>query len=117
MDMSEKLDVGVEKEKPKMDVELEGEGIPRRFNRSEDYVRGYRTGWEVAKKNLLKKLSQSGETTEKKPIEEKIIGKKKPKKEDEVSPLVWAIVGLVLGGIVLFVFLNESNRKRNQSAE
>ena len=115
--MSEKLDVEVEKEEPSVDIELEGEGIPRRFNRSEDYRRGYKTGWLVAKQNLLKKLSQSGESIEKKPTENKPIGKKKSRKEEEVSPLVWAIVGLVLGGIVLFVFLNESNRKRNQSAE
>jgi hypothetical protein len=116
--MSEKLDVEVKKEEPSVkDIELEGEGIPRRFNRSEDYRRGYKTGWLVAKKNLLKKLSQSGQSIETLSIEKKPIGKQKSKKEEEVSPLVWAIVGLVLGGIVLFVFFNESNRKRNQSAE
>jgi len=113
--MAEKLDMEVEKEDPK--IELEGEGMPKRIHHSEEYFRGYKSGWEAAKKNLLRKLSQSGGSIETLSIEKKPIGKKKPKKEEEVSPLVWAIVGLVLGGIVLFVFLNESNRKRNQSAE
>ena len=115
--MSNKLSVEVEKEEPSVeDIELEGEGIPKGLRSSEDYRRGYKAGWLVAKKNLLKKLSQSGEPIEKKSTEDKAIGKKKSRKEDEVSPLVWAIMGLVLGGIVLFVFFNESNRKRNTSS-
>jgi len=111
--MSNKLTVEAEKEEPKKDVELEGEGIPKGLRISEDYRRGYKAGWEVAKKNILKKLSQSGQPIEQKSTEKTPIVKKKSKKEEEVSPLVWAIVGLVLGGIVLFVFFNESNRKRN----
>jgi len=114
--MSNKLTVEAEKEEPKMDVELKGEGIPKGLRISEDYRRGYKAGWEVAKKNILKKLSQSGQPIEQKSTEKTPIVKKKSKKEEEVSPLVWAIVGLVLGGIVLFVILNESNRKRNPSS-
>jgi cytoskeletal protein RodZ len=116
--MSNRLEVEAEEEEPKIeDVEIEGEGIPRTFGRSKDYLKGYKAGWLTAKKNVLKKLSESGEPIEKKSIEEKPIGKKKSKKEEgEVSLLTWAIVGLVLGGITLFVLFNESNRKRNQSA-
>jgi len=115
--MSNKLTVEAEKEEPSVkDIELEGEGTPKGLRSSEDYRRGYKAGWLVAKKNLLKKLSQSGGSIETLSIEKKPIGKKKSKKEEEVSPLVWAIVGLVLGGIVLFVILNESNRKRNPSS-
>jgi hypothetical protein len=114
--MSEKLDVEVEKDSPKIEnIELEGEGIPRRFNRSEDYRRGYKAGWLIAKKNLLKKLSQSGVKVEEKSTEDKTIGKKSKKEDKEVSLLTYAIIGLVLGGIVLFVFFNEYNRKRDQS--
>jgi hypothetical protein len=112
--MAEKLDMEVEKEDPK--IELEGEGMPKRIHHSEEYFKGYKAGWEVAKKNLLRKLSQSGGSIEKKPIENKPVSKQKSREEEEVSPLVWAIVGLVLGGIVLFVILNESNRKRNTSS-
>ena len=112
--MSEKLDVEAEKEEPSVeDIELEGEGIPRRFNRSEDYRRGYKTGWLVAKQNLLKKLSQSGEPIEKKPIEKKPVGKQKSRKEDEETIFWVAILGAVVLGGILFVFFNESNRKRN----
>jgi hypothetical protein len=115
--MSNKLTVEVEKEEPKIkNVDIEEEGIPLGLRKSEDYRRGYKAGWEVAKKNLLRKL-QSGETIGKGSSEEKPISKKKSKKEEEVSTLTWAILGLVLGGIVLFVIFNESNRKRNQSAE
>jgi hypothetical protein len=114
--MAEKLDVEVEKDRPRIEnVELEGEGVPKRIHHSEEYFRGYKSGWEVAKKNLLRKL-QSGEPIGKESIEEKPISKKKSKKEEEVSTLTWAIVGLVLGGIMLFVIFNEYNRKRNQSA-
>jgi hypothetical protein len=112
--MSEKLTVEAEKEEPKIkDIDI-GEGIPLGLRKSEDYRRGYKAGWDVAKKNLLRKL-QSGEPIGKESTEEKPIVKKKSKKEEEVSPLMLAIVGLVLGGIMLFVIFNEYNRKRNQS--
>jgi len=113
--MSEKLDVEVEKEEPSVeDIELEGEGLPRRFNRSEDYRRGYKTGWLVAKQNLLKKLSQSGEPIEKKSTEKKPISKQKSKKEDEEMIFWVAILGAVVLGGILFVFFSERNRERSQ---
>jgi len=111
--MSNKLNVEVEEEEPKKDVELEGEGIPRSFSRSSDYLRGYKAGWMVAKKNLLKKMSQSGQQIEEKSTEKKPIGKQKSKKEDEETIFWVAILGAVVLGGILFVFFNESNRKRN----
>jgi len=109
--MAEKLDVGVEKEEPKIgNIDIE---MPKRIHHSEDYFKGYKAGWEVAKKNLLRRLSESGKPVEGKSIEEKPIMKKKSKKEEEVSPLMLAILGLALGGIVLFVIFNKSNRNRN----
>jgi hypothetical protein len=53
--MSSKLEIEAEKEEQKIEnIELEGEGIPRRFSRSEDYLKGYKAGWFAAKTNLLK---------------------------------------------------------------
>jgi len=115
--MSSKLEIEAEKEEQKIEnIELEGEGIPRRFSRSEDYLKGYKAGWFAAKTNLLKKLSQSGKQIEQKPIEAKPIEKKFKKKENEEMTL-WAgvVLALVLGGITLFVFFREQDRKRNQS--
>jgi len=114
-----KLEAEVEKKEPKvedLDIDIEREVKPRAFKyHSEDYRLGYKAGWITARQNLLRKLSQSGQPIEEKSTETKLVGKKKPKKEEEVSMITWAILGLVLGGITLFVILNESNRKRNQS--
>ncbi|PSN81706.1 hypothetical protein B9Q01_10615 [Candidatus Marsarchaeota G1 archaeon OSP_D] len=49
------MEIEAEKEEQKIEnIELEGEGIPRRFSRSEDYLKGYKAGWFAAKTNLLK---------------------------------------------------------------
>jgi len=109
--MAEKLDMEVEKEDPK--IELEGEGMPKRVHHSEEYFRGYKSGWEAAKKNLLRKLSQSGGSIEQKSTKEKPIGKRSKKEDGET--IFWvAILGAVVLGGILFVFFSERNRERSQ---
>jgi len=113
--MAEKLDMEVEKEEPKVEsVKLEEEGVPKRIHHSVDYFMGYKAGWETAKKNVLRKLSQSGGSIEQKSIENKLVVKKKSKKEDEEMIFWVGILGAVVLGGILFVFFSERNRERSQ---
>jgi len=99
--MSNNLEIEVEKINSKGgDIELEGEGKPRRYGRTEEYLKGYNAGWMTAKKNLLKKLSgePGGE-----------------KKKDEAPNWVLGLIIVGVLGTLVFIFVfgtrnNESNR-------
>jgi len=99
-------------------VEVEEGELEPEWDRSEDYQKGYKAGWMQGARRALKKAGVPNPEFEikegaPKPVEP-VKRSSAAEKSNDIPVMTAIIIGLVLGGIVLFVVLNNHNKQPNQ---